>query len=613
MEPATAGSLALWGAIVVITVSLVLPRRRIVVWTGVGLAVAATLALVVALLANDFSLSYVAETTSRATPWPYRLAALWGGMEGSLLFYATLTVLIGMAGTRASVERRVVSLVALGLLVLTALASNPFSTLDIPAVDGAGLLAILQHPAMIYHPPILYLGLTVLVVPFARTVGAVLGGGVDLSWSATTRRWLTASWTLLAVGMVAGANWAYVELGWGGFWAWDPVENTSLMPWLATTVFLHTSMVTDRDGRLRRWTTAMAMVPFALSVLGVYLTRSGVTGSIHAFAEDPLVGRVLLTGAVVTLALVVILATRVPAGSSWGAIDTGRATWLWVSGALVGVVTLFVLVGSAYPAYLEVFWDRTVAVDPGFFVVTILPVAYLIALLVGPSLQTTWSGHGVDRTTLGLFVAGAVTTALLALTVAVEPRAPGLGLGALAGGALLVLARRHRPWPSRLAHFGLAMVLIGAGASSMGTEVTRDMGVGDTVTAGGHRIELTGIETGEGDRFIYAEGVFVVEGGPVLRPQIRAYEDQVRPVAEPVLWSTPARDLILAVSVLSPDARTFGVSVFVRPMVWLVWAGALVSALGGLASWRAGAGGGRRRPARAGRREPGTIPAAIDR
>ncbi|MCI0678383.1 MAG: cytochrome c biogenesis protein CcsA, partial [Actinobacteria bacterium] len=240
MEPATAGSLALWGAIVVITVSLVLPRRRIVVWTGVGLAVAATLALVVALLANDFSLSYVAETTSRATPWPYRLAALWGGMEGSLLFYATLTVLIGMAGTRASVERRVVSLVALGLLVLTALASNPFSTLDIPAVDGAGLLAILQHPAMIYHPPILYLGLTVLVVPFARTVGAVLGGGVDLSWSATTRRWLTASWTLLAVGMVAGANWAYVELGWGGFWAWDPVENTSLMPWLATTVFLHT-------------------------------------------------------------------------------------------------------------------------------------------------------------------------------------------------------------------------------------------------------------------------------------------------------------------------------------------------------------------------------------
>src|SRR5690606_8003393 len=210
--------------------------------------------------------------------------------------------------------------VGTGLLLLTALGSNPFRRLDIPAVDGEGLLAILQHPAMIYHRPILYLGLTMLIVPFAIAVGRLLPSGTIITSESilATRRWLTRAWMWLALGMLAGANWAYVELGWGGYWAWDPVENTALMPWLGATVFLHLSRVYERDGRLQRLTLFSAMFPFALSVLGVYLTRSGVTGSIHAFAEDPFIGKILLTASGLVTVLIVVLVIRTSRGQEWG-------------------------------------------------------------------------------------------------------------------------------------------------------------------------------------------------------------------------------------------------------------------------------------------------------
>jgi cytochrome c-type biogenesis protein CcmF len=617
VEPASAGSLALWGAIAAASASLILPQSwsRRLIWAAVSFSIIATLVLTLALLTGDFSLAYVAKTTSLATPWPYRISALWGGMEGSLLFYATLLLTFGVAGTRLRVDRWVVTFVGLGLLLLTALASDPFRRLDIPAVNGDGLLAILQHPAMIYHPPVLYLGLTTLVVPFAITVGAVMRGETGRAWSTDVRRWLTWSWLLLTVGMVAGANWAYVELGWGGFWAWDPVENTSLLPWLAATVFFHTSRLTDRDDRLRRWTVFMAMFPFGLSVLGVYLTRSGVTGSIHAFAEDPVIGRILLSAAVATMALVVLLTWRVPRGTSWAKLDASRSAWLWVSAATVSAATGFVLVGSAYPAYLQVFWDRTVVVDARFFVVTILPLAFVIALLIGFALETTWASHGLRRSSIYRFVTGAALALLLIPMIGVTRNAAGLGLAATSAGALVALARPGRNLAGRLAHCGIAMVLIGAGASSMGTEFEGTMSPGDSVMVGPETVQLVSIATGEADRFIYAEGAFAIEGGPVLRPQIRAYEEQARPVSEPALWSTPARDLIIAVSVLSPDAETLEVTVLVRPMVWWVWFGALAAALGGIVSLggRAGVGAGPRRLATTGPQSEGTTIGRTDR
>jgi cytochrome c-type biogenesis protein CcmF len=624
VEAATAGTLALWGAIGASAASLLAPPRhsRRLQWAAVALAALATVVLTASLLAGDFTLSYVAETTSRATPWPYRLAALWGGMEGSLLFYTLLILAVGTAGVRGRgrVEHAVVSLTGLGLLLLTALASNPFQRLDIPAVDGQGLLAILQHPAMVYHPPILYLGLTTLIVPFAIGIGALASGDTARVWSPQVRYRLMSSWALLALGMVAGANWAYVELGWGGFWAWDPVENTALMPWLAATAYLHTSRVTERDGRLRRWTAFLSLFPFALSVLGVYLTRSGVTGSIHAFAEDPVIGRILLTASLVAVLVVLVMTYRAPAGGTWGRFGVGRDLWLAIAGVTTALATVFVLVGSAYPAYLQVFWDRTLVVDARFFVTTMLPIGLVVAALIGFALLTTWGRANLGRRDLGVFSVGALAAAGLALTLADGAPVAAILLAVMATGALALLLRdlprrrAGRLFAGGVAHLGIAMVLVGAAGSAMGADFAGTMSPGDVITVGSHRIELVSIGTGEGDRYLYAEGLFLVDGHE-LRPQIRAYEDQELPVAEPALRSTPISDVIVAVSVLSPDVESFEVSVFVRPMVWWVWIGALVVALaGGIALARRRVDGeGRRPPATAGPPPAGTTTVAIDR
>lgn len=576
------------------------------------LAGLSTLALAAALLVGDFSLAYVVDTTSRATPWPYRMAALWGGMDGSMLFYSALTLGVGwFAAKRTSMGRigmGVVAVTGVGYLLVTAFIANPFDVLAVPAVDGVGLLAILQHPAMVYHPPILYLGLTVLVVPAALTVEAVLERRTDRLWLWTTRRWLIVSWALLTLGMAAGANWAYIELGWGGFWAWDPVENTSLMPWLAAAVFLHTSRVEVQSGRLRRWNVFFALAAFVLTILGVYLTRSGVTGSIHAFAEDPVIGRVLLSATLAAVAGSVYLAWRAPKGEPWTSVGSGRDTWLLAGGVLMAVILLFVTVGSAYPAYASVFLDDSLSIDAGFFVTTIYPIALLLAVLMPFALRTRWKRAGLPLGSIGAFIGTSAVVAILVVMLAISPTWVGAGLlaPAMAGSVVLVwflVSRRPRGrrLAGYLAHLGVLMVLTGAAGSAMGDQFVGVLSPGDTVEVGGHHITLIDIETGETDRYLFAEARVEVDGDVILTPQIRAYEDQALPVAEPALDSTPAGDVIVAISLLFPDANAADVSVFVRPLVWWVWAGSLLLTLAGLLWLHATAGdvSGRRRLARA--------------
>lgn len=623
VDAALIGSAALWAAIASGGLSLIpalSPRNtRRLLTLATGLATLSTLVLGTALIAGDFSLAYVAETTSRATPWPYRLSALWGGMDGSMLFYATMSLLVGTVGLRGAEPRpiaaRIVALVGVGYLLIAATIANPFEQLDIPAIDGEGLLAILQHPAMVYHPPILYLGLTTLLVPFALTIEQVARGRLDRGWIEDTRRWLLVSWTLLTVGMLAGANWAYVELGWGGFWAWDPVENTALMPWLAATVFIHTSRVQQRDGRLRRWNALFALLPFVLTILGVYLTRSGVTGSIHAFAEDPVIGRLLLTAAVFGLATAVFVSLRTTRGAPWDHLGLTRDTWLATSGGLVSAVLVFVTVGSAYPAYSQVFLDEAVSVDSDFFVTTIYGLALLIAILTGFALETRWKGEVAYRPHLVLWAGSAIGVAALLIVFTRSRQVPPIALAAVAGGSLALVSVnliRKRPMGGSLvgyvAHLGLLMVLIGAGGSSLGDDFSGPMAPGESVEAGGRVVTLDDVRTGESDRFVYVRARFLIDGEHVLSPEIRAYEDQPTPVAEPALWSTPTSDVIVAISRFNPEGETLSVSVFVRPMVWWVWAGAGVLSLAGLIGLlgRAGDVSRRHREARGVQRQPGT-------
>lgn len=554
--------------------------------------------LTLALFAGDFSLAYVAETTSRATPWPYRMAALWGGMDGSMLFYTAMVSVVGASAVRGSVPVRTVSAVGLGLLIITVFLANPFVVTPIPAVDGIGLLAILQHPAMVYHPPILYLGLTVLVVPFAETVGFVVANGRRDLWMARARRWLYGSWALLTLGMAAGANWAYVELGWGGFWAWDPVENTALMPWLAITVFLHSSRLEEATGRLRRWNVLFAALPFALTILGVYLTRSGATGSIHSFAEDPVVGRVLIVAAAVVAVLAVVGSLRSSQGEPWGRARLDRSGWLGLNASMLAIVLVFVTAGSAYPAFVSVFLDRTVTVDSRYFVATILPIAVVIA----SSLYLA-----VGRNRLAFVTVATLAAAAAALVAGLRP---GLILLVPAAASSLLLApgvwrrrRVDRVFVSRLAHLGMALLLLGVAGSSLGGDFTGSMRPGDQVTVAGHEVVLVSVDTGEADRFVFVRADFTVDGSPVS-PEIRAYEDQTVPVAEPALRSGLTEDVIVAVSLLFPDGETVQVSVFVRPVVTLVWLGAIVMGLAGLLALfsRAAAAAEPRRSATAGPR-----------
>jgi cytochrome c-type biogenesis protein CcmF len=587
------GPVAVWAAISFAVIALVTGRR----WTLVvsaSSAVAATITVAVALISSDFSLAYVAETTSLSTPWPYRLAALWGGMDGSMLCYAAMSLVVAAIAVKERIAIRAVATVGLGLLLITILFANPFTVIDLPPVDGVGLLAILQHPAMIYHPPILYLGLTTLVVPFALTMATILGGGDRAVWMARTRRWLYLSWTVLTLGMAAGANWAYVELGWGGYWAWDPVENTALMPWLAATVFLHTSRIEETTGRLRRWNVMAAGLPFALTVLGVYLTRSGATGSIHSFAEDPVVGRILLISAAFAIVVVLALALKTPRGEPWGPIRGDRHGWLSLNALLLTAILVFVATGSAYPAFLSVFGGRSVSVDSRFFVVTVLPIAVAVATSLTLGLLRKWRTFTVSTAlaaAVGVFVSGPRVGVLLL--------APAFGSLVAISTALVRRRPRGRLLSAHVAHAGMALFLIAVAASSFGADFNGTMRPGDSVSLAGHEFTLRTIETGKEDRYIFVRASFDLDGSPIA-PQIRAYEDQVVPVAEPALRSSPLDDVIVAVSLMFPDGETVEVSAFVRPLVMWVWVGAALMGLAGLVALFAtdGAAGAQRRSAR---------------
>jgi cytochrome c-type biogenesis protein CcmF len=589
-------------------IAVVSGRRWALVVSSV-IAGAAVTVLAVALLSTDFSLAYVAETTSLSTPWPYRLAALWGGMDGSMLFYTTLTLTLSATAIKKRIAVRVAAAAALGLLLVTISFANPFTVLAVPAVDGLGLLAILQHPAMIYHPPILYLGLTTLVVPFALTVAMATRHGDRVVWMLETRRWLYLSWTLLTLGMAAGANWAYVELGWGGYWAWDPVENTALMPWIATTVFLHTSRIEDMTGRMRRWNVMFAALPFALTVLGVYLTRSGATGSIHSFAEDPVVGRILLISALIVAAAVSMLALRSERGEVWGAVRLDRNGWQTVNAVLLSAALVFIASGSGYPAFVSVFLGRSASVDSRFFVVTVLPIAVAVVVSLTVGLLRRWATFAVVTAMaalVGLIVAGPHVGILL-----LAPAAASLAVIAFAAMRRKVRARLLSVY---LAHAGMALFLLAVAASSLGTDFNGTMQPGDTVHLGGHELTLRTIETGEQERYLFVRASFDLDGNPI-GPEIRAYEDQDVPVAEPALRSSPIDDVIVAVSLLFPDGETVEVNAFVRPLVMWVWVGAALIVVAGLAALvvKDGAAAVPRRSAREGQQREETTSGIVAR
>jgi cytochrome c-type biogenesis protein CcmF len=628
MDFASLGALAVWvgvagtGAAVVAAIADSQSHARQIqaaLWLVAGASVLATTVLAVALVSGDFALVYVADNTSASTSAPYRLAALWGATEGSLLFLATMMALVSVVSSRTLRRHRslllrpsalVMALLVGALLTATATFSSPFDTLEIPAIDGGGLLAILRHPAMLIHPPILYLGHTTLLVPFAITVGALVANQTDLAWLRLARRWLLISWTALTFGMVGGSMWAYVELGWGGFWAWDSVENTALLPWLAATAFLHTSQVQERSGRLVRWNAGLAMLPFVLTVLGIYLTRSGLTGSVHAFAESPIVGRftlALLVGVAVTGVGAAV--RRRGASPGWNLEHPGEI-WYLINAVVLLWAILVVVLGSAYPLLSRVGGD-SVAVAPRWYVVMLFVPALI--LLGGIALDPR--AGPVNRRALliraGSF--GAVSLGIVtALTIAeVDSPVAMLIVVPAAVAALFVLIDlvRHRPHGRRLmgglAHLGIALVLFGAAGSALGAEYHGAVETGEVVRVGDYDITIGPVSVGRGEGYSFvAMEVLLSRGGDevgVLVPEWRGYDGSLRPTPEPALRSGLMDDVVVAISRVSDDASVIWLDVFVRPLVVWVWLGALLigfSGLVGLAT-TTGSAGRRRRMATA--------------
>jgi cytochrome c-type biogenesis protein CcmF len=570
------------------------PLRR---WAAPAAAVA-TVATVVALLVlarafwdGDFSLVYVADHSRRAVDRVTRLSGIWGGMGGSLLFFAVGTGIAGVvAAWRApAADRPTVAAVgaawATALVVLVVWLSDPFRHLQVPATDGAGLTPILEHPAMRYHPPLLYAGLTSLAAPFALTIAALVDRRLDDAWLGQVRRWLLVPWTLLAVGMVAGAHWAYVELGWGGFWAWDPVENTALLPWLAITAALHglqrPTVPDNGDGDGHDDATAVspptvaALVggAFALSILGALLTRSGATSSVHAFAEASAIGRafaVLLATVVVGVAALLWHARRRGGRPRRLSLAATRANALAGHQLVVLAVLAIVLVGSLWPLLADLRGGRGVAVEGWFFAAFCGPLAVhgLALMAVGPllgrrSLRPVAAGATVGL--LGALLAG--WSGGFALTAA----AAG---GAAITGALVGLGSARTA--AHGAHLGMAILLVGVAGTTTGTTEDHRVPRDGTVTVQGHTVTNRGVEVLDDatDRTTAVVATIDVDGH-TLHPELVAHLDRDVLLAESALWSTPWRDVQLMLRDADDDG-TVMLQVGVHPLQQWVWWGALL-------------------------------------
>jgi cytochrome c-type biogenesis protein CcmF len=568
------------------------PAAGRALWVCLGGLSVALVALAVALVTVDGSLVYVADHTSRATSWPYRLSGLWGGMAGSLLLWTWMAAAWAVAAA-VVVRRRAPALagrmtVVLGayLVVFCGLlvwVSRPFARLAVPALDGGGLNPVLLHPAMLYHPPLLYAGAVGLLVPFALALAgpggrpsSMAGGRSGRAWLAPAVRFAGISLVLLSAGLLAGAHWAYVELGWGGYWAWDPVENGGLLPWLAGVAFLHAAVAARRrDGSGERSAAGLAGVAFVLGLLGSFLTRSGASESVHAFAEARAVGWVLGAGVVVAaLATVAVLVRRRQPPAGGNAVIAANNALLVALAAVIGF-------GTVYPVIAGWLGADGVIVTGRYFSLVAAPLAVgLLALLgVGPQLL-----HGPRqlRPALGGFLAAGVAGLWFAERRPLAVVMVGL---ATAAAALTVAEWRRRPqarWP--LAHLGVAVLLAGVAGTTTGTQVTAPLSAGDEVTVRGFTLRLDGVEPAEApDGGRAARAVLSMRRGDdalaTLRP-VALLSPQGQRVSVAALRSTPVQDVQVALRAVGDGGGAVIVEIAVLPLMQLVWWGGLLLVAG---------------------------------
>jgi cytochrome c-type biogenesis protein CcmF len=574
-------------------------------------------------VSNDFSVLNVATNSNSSLPWFYRFAATWGSHEGSLLLWVLMLAVWMLA---VSVFSRhlplemvarilgVMALIAAGFYLFMLFTSNPFERLLPAAPDGRDLNPLLQDPGMVIHPPMLYMGYVGFSVAFAFAVAALIGGKLDATWARWSRPWTTMAWVFLTVGIALGSGWAYYELGWGGWWFWDPVENASFMPWLVGTALMHSLAVTEKRGGFRVWTVLLAIIAFSLSLLGTFLVRSGVLTSVHAFATDPTRGVFILAFLIVviggSLALFAWRAPRVGLGGSFELVS--RESALLANNVLLLVAAAAVMLGTLYPLFLDALGLGKLSVGPPYFEAVFVPLMTPALFLMGIGPIAKWKQAALPEMasrlkwafvialltalllpfTLGKWTPMIAFGLLLALWVAISSfvnlkqrvaqlratSARGLGsqLGAIPRGYYGML----------LAHVGVAVFITGV-TLVKGYETEKDvrMQVGDTVDVGGYTFRLDRLAQEPGPNYEATRGsMAILKDGKELRtlyPEKRFYQVQQMPMTEAAIDTGFTRDLYVSLGEPVGDGA-WVVRIYHKPFVDWIWGGALLMALGGI-------------------------------
>ena len=568
---------------------------------------------------NDFSVLYVAQNSNSALPTFYRFAAVWGAHEGSLLLWAlalstwSIAVSVGSRSLPPSFAARVLGvlgIVSAGFLAFVLFTSNPFERLLPAAVDGADLNPLLQDFALAVHPPMLYIGYVGFSVAFAFAVASLLEGRLDERWARWVRPWTTLSWMFLTVGIALGSWWAYYELGWGGWWFWDPVENASFMPWLVGTALIHSLAVTEKRGLFKSWTLLLAIIAFSLSLLGTFLVRSGILISVHAFASDPSRGLFILAFLGICVGGSLFLyAWRAPLmRSAGGFAPVSRESFLLVNNVLLLVTTGLILLGTLYPLFVDALGLGKISVGPPYFDAVFVPIMAPLVFLMGIGPIARWKKAELPDLAQRLKWALGVSLATALIVPLIAGRwTPMIAFGlflafwVIASAAVNVKERvRHIKgglwerlrvqgrsyWGMHLAHLGVAVFIIGV-TLVKGYEVERDvrMDIGDSVTVNDYAFKFEGTKEIRGPNYTGARGsVEVTKNGRYIEhlyPEKRIYNVQQMPMTEAAIDSSPLGDLY--VSLGEPVANgAWSVRVYHKPFITWIWGGCVLMALGGL-------------------------------
>ena len=601
---------------------LMLSAKPLSVGLGVMLLIAFAM-LTVAFAQDDFSVRYVAQNSNTALPIQYKISAVWGGHEGSLLLWVVILGMWTMAVSLLSktlpliMQARVLAvmgMIGVGFISFTLLTSNPFwRLLPEAALQGADLNPLLQDFGLIVHPPMLYMGYVGFSVAFAFAIAALLDGHYDAAWVRWSRPWTSVAWAFLTAGIALGSWWAYYELGWGGWWFWDPVENASFMPWLVGTALLHSFAVSEKRGLFKNWTLLLAILAFSLSLLGTFLVRSGVLTSVHAFASDPDRGYFVLVLLAITvggsLLLFALRATTVE--SQVGYRFWSRETFLLSNNVLLVIAALTILLGTLYPLFLDALGGGKISVGPPYFNAAFVPLMVLLVVAMGFGLGSKWKRINPTEL-LRLLRSPALIAVVLGLAFPFTYAGEFNASTALAAALLVWLLAaswvdlsrrlRHQNWWRGLrqlnpGYYGMLMAHLGVGVMALGIAVVSHysvqkdlrMGVGDQATLGQYEFTFMGVKNVVGPNFTAVEGqVKVVKDSDFvayLLPQKRTYTSRGQVMTEASIDPALSRDIYVAMGEPLSDGA-WAMRLHIKPLIRWIWLGALMMALGGmLAVW----------------------------